>query len=229
MSREDTPDQRRRRRLIITLTATGLVLAILAGIGIYGLVTGPRRSPTSDPTPTATSPASSSPSTPTTPSNTLRPLPVTTNPEAYARAVALALFDWNTYSLRTRDDHRQLLLDGADPSGREAPGLVQDLDGYLPSQETWRQLQEYRTAQHLEITQIVVPDAWAEALVVGGDVIAEGTVAYTIDGIRHRTGVWLGEPVSSEHAVAFTVFIACPPAFEQCRLLRLSVLDTPLR
>lgn len=229
MSRDDNPDQRRRRRLIITLTAAGLILAVLAGIGIYGLVAGPRSRPAPDPAPTVTDPHPTAPSTSPMPSSTLRPLPVTTNRETYARAVAQALFDWDTYTLLTRDDHRQVLLDGADPSGRETPGLVQDLNGYLPSQDTWRQLQEYRTAQQLEITSIVVPDAWAEAVAVGSDVIADGTIAYTIDGIRHRTGVWLGESVSSEHTVAFTVFIACPPAFEHCQLLRLSVLDTPLR
>ena len=35
---------RSRRRLIISLIAAGLILLILAGVGIYGLITGPTQS-----------------------------------------------------------------------------------------------------------------------------------------------------------------------------------------
>jgi len=59
--------------------------------------------------------------------------------------------------------------------------------------------------------------------------LAEGTVAYTIEGTRHRSGVWNDEPVESAHPVAFTVFIVCKPTYETCHLLRLSELDNPLR
>ncbi|WP_262852275.1 ParB N-terminal domain-containing protein [Mumia quercus] len=38
----------------------------------------------------------------------------------------------------------------------------------------------------------------------------------------------LGEPVASEHTVAFTVFIVCGPSYPECHLLRLSLLDKPL-
>jgi hypothetical protein len=55
-----------------------------------------------------------------------------------------------------------------------------------------------------------------------------GTTGLTIRGIRHRTGVWEGEPVASEHDVAFTVFIVCGPSYSECHLLRLSMLDKPL-
>ena len=47
-------------------------------------------------------------------------------------------------------------------------------------------------------------------------------------GTRHRSGIWEGEPVSSEHDVAFTVFLVCAPAYHECHLLRLSMLDKPL-
>lgn len=220
------PEERRRRRLIITLVAAGLVLAALVAVGVYGLIAGPRHRPA--PVTSATPGGGASPA-PTMGAGVLPPLPVTNDAEAYADAVAHALFDWDTFTLLTRADHRAVLLDGADPSGLETPGLIRDLDNYLPSAETWRQLQEYRTAQQLTIEQIGIPDAWADALAAGGDAIADGTVAYTIEGTRHRTGVWFGKEVASEHPVAFTVFIACRPAFDQCRLLRLSALDTPLR
>ena len=48
-------------------------------------------------------------------------------------------------------------------------------------------------------------------------------------GTRHRDGLWNGEAVTSEHAVSFTVFIVCTPAYPTCHLLRLSQLDNPLR
>jgi len=74
-----------------------------------------------------------------------------------------------------------------------------------------------------------VPEQWHEAEAVGGDAILEGTIAYTVEGIRHREGVWYDDQVTSEHQVAFTIFLACEPAFDQCALLRLSILDQPLR
>jgi len=55
-----------------------------------------------------------------------------------------------------------------------------------------------------------------------------GTTAFTITGVRHRSGVWEGTPVTSEHDVAFTVFVVCAPSYPACHLLRLSRLDEPL-
>lgn len=223
--------QRRRRRLIITLTATGLVIAVLAGIGIYGLITGPRGADD----PVGSTPASSTtPVDPTDPNGQpgeaeLPELPRTNNPEAYVRAVAEALFDWDTFTLLTPSDHRGVLIEDADPSGTETPGLISDLDSYFPSASTWRDLAEYRTRQHLEIDRVFVPGQWEEAVVASGGQITEGTVAYTVEGTRHRDGVWYDDPVESAHAVAFTVFVSCEPVFDRCHLLRLSELDNPLR
>ena len=221
--------QRRRRRLIITLTATGLVIAVLAGIGIYGLVTGPQAADAPGDRPTA----STAPVDPTDPSEQPRAaglpdLPRTNNPETYVRAVAAALFDWDTFTLLTPADHRGVLIEDADPSGTETPGLISDLEGYFPSASTWRDLAEYRTRQHLEIDRVFVPDQWEEAVAASGGQITDGTVAYTVEGTRHRDGVWYDDPVESSHAVAFTVFVSCEPVFDRCHLLRLSELDNPL-
>ncbi|MGO2150717.1 hypothetical protein [Mycetocola reblochoni] len=223
--------QRRRRRLIITLTATGLVIAVLAGVGIYGLITGPRGNADA---PGDRPPASMTSVDPADPNGQPEEaeLPVlarTNNPEAYVRAVAAALFNWDTFTLLTPSDHRAVLIEEADPSGTETPGLISDLDGYFPSTSTWRDLAEYRTRQHLEIDRVFVPAQWEEAIAVSGGQIADGTVAYTVEGIRHRDGVWYDDPVTSEHAVAFTVFVSCEPVFDRCHLLRLSELDNPLR
>ncbi|WP_454173348.1 hypothetical protein [Microbacterium maritypicum] len=224
------PDRARRLRLIISLAAAGIILAILTAIGIYGLVTGP---PTSRPGPTEptgpTVPAPPVPSSPTTGPAELPPLPETTNPERFAEAAAEALFVWDTFTTFAPDDHRAVLLAAADPSGTETPGLISDLSNYLPSAATWRDLQEYRTAQWIDIDRLYVPDQWYEAVAAADGQLADGLIAYTVEGTRHREGVWFDEQVTSQHAAAFTMFLSCPPATDRCVLLRLSQLDKPLR
>ena len=222
-------DQRRKKRLIITLTATGLIVVALAAFGIYGLVTGPDPDGPSPSTSSETSPATPIPDPSAAPEGTVPSLPETNDPEAYVRAVAAALFDWDTFTLLMPTDHRAVLIEDADPSGTETPGLISDLDNYFPSAATWRNLAEYRTTQHLEIDRVFVPEQWADAVEASGNQITDGTYAYTIEGTRHRSGVWYDEPVVSEHPVAFTVFLSCKPVFDRCHLLRLSELDNPLR
>ena len=220
--------QRRKRRLIIALTATGLVIAILAGIGIYGLITGPTPPAPSETTPPGSSATSPPPSE--EPGEAKLPrLPRANDPEVYVRSVAEALFTWDTFTLLTPSDHRAVLIEDADPSGTETPGLIADLDGYFPSVSTWRDLAEYRTRQSIEIDRIFIPTQWDEAVTASGGQIVEGTYAYTVEGTRVREGVWYDDPVDSAHAVAFTVFVSCKPVFDRCRLLRLSELDNPLR
>lgn len=230
MSSFNTDEQhRRRRRLIITLTATGLIVIVLTAVGIYGLILGPH---------TAAKPPAEASGTPsvTAPEPGRKPgalalpsLPATNNPEIYVRAVSDALFDWDTFTLLTPADHRGVLIEDADPTGSETPGLISDLDIYFPSATTWRDLAEYRTAQRLVIDRVFVPGQWAEAVAASGGQIVNGTHAYTVEGTRHRAGVWYEKPVESAHPVAFTVFISCEPVFERCHLLRLSELDRPLR
>lgn len=224
------PDRTRRLRLIISLAAAGIVLAVLTGVGIYGLVAGPPspRPGPADPTGSAT-PGTIVPTSPTPGATELEPLPETRSPERFAEAVAQALFAWDTFTTFGADDHRTVLLEAADPSGAETPGLISDLSNYLPSAATWRDLQEYRTAQWIDIDRLYVPDQWYEAVAAADGQLADGLVAYTVEGTRHRSGVWFDEPVTSEHPVAFTMFLSCPPATDRCVLLRLSQLGNPLR
>lgn len=226
MAESDT-DARRRRTRLITLTALGLVLVILAGVGIYGLTIGAPAPPPTSSAPDPTHAASTV--SPTTPGGSLPSLPRTNDPQEFATAVAHALFTWDTFTLLRPRDHRDVLLEVADPTGVETPGLVADLDRYLPDQATWTKLQEYRTRQWLHIDSVSVPEQWADAQAAGGDAITEGTIAYTVEGTRHRAGVWHDDPVTSQHQVAFTIFLTCAPTAEQCALLRLSLLDQPLR
>jgi hypothetical protein len=160
---------------------------------------------------------------------TLAPLGSTGDPEAFARLVARALFEWDTTLGVDVEDHTARLVAVADPLGESTPGLVADIGNYLPTPDAWLQLRGYSTRQWLSISSIEVPSLWAQALdEAGPDGLLPGTRAYTIQGVRHRAGIWEGEPVASEHDVAFTVFIVCAPTYPQCHLLRLSRLDEPL-
>ena len=85
-----TSDDRRRRRLLIAATAGGLALLLLVGVGIYGLVRGPAAPSASTPNERPSTPA------PVTPAPTsvaeLEPLDQHLGPEAFAQAVAEAMF-----------------------------------------------------------------------------------------------------------------------------------------
>ncbi len=146
----------------------------------------------------------------------------------FARQIAEALFGWDTATLISRTDRVQQLVAVADPTGESTPGLVSDLDNYLPTQDAWVELAQYETRQWLSIDSVATPSMWAEAETQAGDELLPGTTAFTIHGTRHRSGIWEGEPVTSAHEVAFTVFIVCGPSYPECHLLRLSMLDKPL-
>ncbi|NNG18773.1 hypothetical protein HJ590_04135 [Naumannella sp. ID2617S] len=222
------PDTRSRRRLVALITA-GIALLLLAGVGIYGLLTGPR--PTSPGNRASTPPVQMTPSPPS--SSTTPPSPGvmrSADPDLFARSVATSLLAWDTASGWLPLDYASVILAVGDPSGIEQAGLASDVAAYLPNRDAWIELRQYATRQHLTIDQAFVPDAWAEAVEQAQPgQIAPGTVAVTIEGTRHRAGIWNGEPVSSEHSVAFTVFVTCAPTYPTCHLLRLSQLDKPLR
>lgn len=224
---------RRRRRLLIATIAGGLVLLLLVGIGIYGLLRGPAPR-------TGTTPANPPSSTVTAPpAGPSREGPVAVpqvgSPEAFARAAASALFTWDTTNGHGPMDYAQMLADLA--ADEEAAALAGDVRAYLPSVEAWGQLRQYQTRQWLIIDTAVIPEAWETAVAQAAPgQIPAGTVAYTIEGTRHRDGTWGTEPVEASRPVSFTVFIVCTPAVTgrgvtgtTCELLRLSQLDNPLR
>ena len=229
-----TPTDPRRRRVIIAAAAGAVVLLVLVGVGLYGLLAGPDAGQ-EDSAPTRpngpASPATPEPEPTRAPGElpALPELPVTTEPDTYARAVAAAVFTWDTADRFSPLDYTAVILAGADPSGEESAGLAADLAMYLPTTQVWRQLTDYATSQTLTVEHSYVPEAWADAVASSGGRIVPGTVAVTIEGTRHRSGVWNENPVVSEHPVAFTVFVICPPAYESCHVLRLSELDNPLR
>lgn len=239
-----TPDDpARTRRRLISLVCAGIAFLILAVIGVYGLVTGPNDPDTRPETPVSPMPTEPDPLTPRLPR-----IAASTDPEAFARDAAHALFTWDTTSGFLPLDYTAVLLEVSDPTGNEQAGLASDIASYLPSRDAWVQLRQYSTSQHLNITDAYVPEQWAQAVEQARPgQLPVGASAITIEGTRHREGIWNDEPVTSQHPVAFTIFLACPreddpPISNQsetgqpdagaagsCYLLRLSMLDQPLR
>lgn len=225
----DLSDPRTRRRLVGALAAAVIVL-LLTGIGLYGLITGP---PTTDPNDDDPRPAPSMTTSPRPQPSATPRLPIldgSSDPESFARNVATTLFAWDTASGFMPLDYTSVVLDVGDPSGAEQAGLATDIATYLPSREAWLELRQYATTQHLTIETAYIPDAWDTALdQAQPGQLTDGTTAITIEGTRHREGLWNDEPVTSTHPVTFTVFVVCAPTYDTCHLLRLSELDNPLR
>lgn len=214
------------RRLIL---AAGAALLILAAVATYSLIAHRR-----DPGQASSAPgpnSSDSRSEPTWSVPSIRSTAVVpgADPETFARRVAKALFAWDSATIATPAELTQRLVEVADPTGESTAGLVSDVANYLPTLAGWAELHRYQTRQWLEITSTEVPSLWPTAVhQAGPDGLLPGTTAYTIQGVRHRSGIWEGERVSTTHDVAFTLFAVCGPSYPQCHLLRLSRLDEPL-
>ncbi|GAB4005438.1 hypothetical protein [Nocardioides ultimimeridianus] len=215
------------RQALILVAAACLVATVV--VGIYGLVRGPGHQ--APPAPDGAAQHAQAVTHPDPPTVDLqdRSLPRTTDPIVYARAVATSLFDWDTASGYLPTDYTATVLGDGDPSGDETPGLIDDVATYLPTTNQWLNLGAMEVVQTLDITRASVPASWPAALAQAHGQLRPGTTAVTITGTRHRSGVWHGEPASSSYPVSFTVFVACPPAFARCHVLRLSQLDNPLR
>ena len=214
-------------RQLLLVVAGVLALATVV-VGVYGLVLGPggtTPAPSHDDAIRVDTAGEAAP-----PPVTLqdRALPRTSDPVVYAGAVATALFDWDTAAGFLPTDYTAAVLADADPSGEETPGLIADVATYLPTIEQWLDLGSMEVTQTLTIEDAAVPSSWPAAVEQAHGQLRPGTTAVTITGTRHRSGVWNGAPAESSYSVSFTVFVACPPAFDRCHLLRLSELNNPL-
>lgn len=218
----------------------GIALVVLTvAVGVYGLTAGPRSdagnraTATGRPSAVTSPPGAAAHSAPSEPSGPVDPsprtLPRTNDPIAFARSVATALFDWDTTSGLLPTDYQAPVLAEADPSGEETPGLIGDIATYMPTLDQWLYLATMDVTQTLSIASARVPTTWAVALDEAHGELRPGTTAVTITGTRHRAGIWDGEHATTSSPVSFTVFVACRPAFDRCRVLRLSQLDNPLK
>lgn len=219
-----SPEARRRRRLIVIVGATAFLVSSF--VTCAALVHHPA-SRIGHAAPRLKSNAASTvaPEPRVVELPRLRP---TRDPETFARLVAQALFEWDSATMTGRDAHIEQLIAVGDPTGESTAGLLEDLDNYLPTPKAWIDLGQYDTKQWLSLDSATTPAQWAEAETQASDELLPGTTALTIRGVRHRSGVWEGASVTSEHDVAFTVFIVCAPSYRECHLLRLSMLDKPL-
>ena len=226
LSSLDSTNGTRWRRWIV---AAGVALLILGAVATYSLLT--RGHDAARPRSGAGSDSAPSNVDPTEPdqSSTATAVVAGSDPETFARRVAEALFAWDTATPTTPADLTERLVAVADPTGESSAGLVADIANYLPTLHAWAELRRYGTRQWIEITSTEVPSLWATAVEQAGpDGLLPGTKAYTINGVRHRSGIWEGEAVRTAHDVAFTVFVVCGPSYPECHLLRLSRLDAPL-
>lgn len=218
-----------RRRLLPLVAISFGVLAALVGIGLYGLVLAPvpdAAAPTVDATTRVAEPDAPR----STPSSSVLPaIRSTTDAEAFARDAAAALITWDTTEFEPTE-YAQVVVDVGDPSGDESAALASDIRTYFPTADAWSKLRTYGTRQWLTIDDAFIPASWNDALdqAAEGDLLP-GTIAYTISGTRHRAGIVGTEAQETSRPIAFTLFIACAPSFDECHLLRLSEVDNPLR
>ncbi|MDQ0728767.1 hypothetical protein [Microbacterium sp. W4I20] len=220
----------RSRRTLVALIAVAVMAFLVVAVGTYGLITGsPEPEDSPEPNSSKAVPNTEESRRPATTVSRLPKILPIRDAETFAGSVATALFTWDTGRGFVLLDYTGVILDVADPTGIEQPGLAADIAAYLPTPNAWVQLRQYATTQRLEITSMYVPDAWSEALSqTRPGQLPEGATAYTIEGIRHRAGTWNGDPITAQQAVALTVFIACPTD-DSCYVLRLSELNNPLR
>ncbi|MEU4360340.1 hypothetical protein [Promicromonospora sp. NPDC023987] len=137
----------------------------------------------------------------------------------FARHVADLMFTWDT-ATDDRDQIVEQVLAFADPTGVETPGLVIDLEAYLPDELWWDQLRQYRAAQWFDVDDAAVPRAWTAAEARGDtDDLAPGTTAVTLSGTLHRAGYVAGELETVTSPLELTMFVACTG--RTCAVLRL--------
>ena len=117
------------------------------------------------------------------------------------------------------------------PAAPNKPGSLTTSPPTCPRGPSGQDPREYGTSQHLTIDRANVPDQRGEAIAQapeGSSHTGRSPRRSRAPG-RHRTGTWNGEPATSAHEMAFTVFMVCAPTYDTCHLLRPLQLDSPLR
>src|SRR5690349_17900879 len=138
------------RQLALILAVT-LTVALVA-LGAYALASAPPATPERDEPGARWHAVESSPSVRSTTSAVpVAALPKTSDPIAYARGVAAALFEWDTSTGLLPADYTAPVLADADPTGEESSGLLTDVATFIPSTDQWLALARMEVAQTLTI------------------------------------------------------------------------------
>ncbi|WP_152691015.1 hypothetical protein [Jiangella alkaliphila] len=196
-------------------------------LGLNQLGDGP--DPARSGQPVAPLPPSPSSSTPGEPDTGPGSIPATNDAIPYARAIAEALFTWDTTTGLYPSDYTSVVLAETAPDTDETDELATDVAAYLPTDNTWQQLQAHQTQQRIEIYGVQVAAGWNRIVDDAHGQIPDGTTAITIRAFRHRDSIRDNVQDTTREKITFTVVLACPPRVdERCYLLRLSELNNPL-
>jgi hypothetical protein len=161
------------------------------------------------------------PSTPMAPSG----LPVTADPDEYAKAIAAAVFAQDTVATDP-EDHRAVLMSQADPlmSARGLADLERMVSERIPTPEQWRRMRANDQWSQWTTDDVWQPGAWDEVVTSGQaepgwvvrNVLGQQTVHF-LDGGEQRT-------TSRERTL--TIGMRCPAtgaAVQRCWLTLVGV------
>jgi len=197
--------------------AAVVVLVVMAAVWVLaprseGGSAGPRGGPESATTPAATTPA---------PDVTFAaPIPETSDPDVYARAVAGVVFGMDTRRLEP-GDCRDTLMGEADPS-LSATGradLARMLTERIPSSEQWARMranQQWSTWVNLDVH---VPGSWEQVLIAGQ--AEPGWAFRNVSGVQTTHYVENGATRTASRERTITIGMRCPAAgaeVDRCRL-----------
>jgi hypothetical protein len=161
--------------------------------------------------PSATSPTAQDPQSPSpsgAPVMAIR-LPSTSEPDAYARAVAEVLFGIDTRGAGPAD-YRALLLADADPGLSESgrADLEALIAARIPADELWQRMRANQQRSTFEVSEVWEPGSWAQVVTSGQ--AEPGWAMRNVTGIETTTYVEAGVEKTASRERTITVGMRCP-------------------
>jgi hypothetical protein len=152
------------------------------------------------------------------------PSAVTSDPDAYAKAIAATVFGLDTRR-SSPTELRSMLLGEADPmlSEEGLADLAATVDARIPTADLWARMRDNQQWSQWTPSQTWEPATWAQAVTAG---YAEpGWVMRNVAGIQVTTYVEQGIEKSTSRERALSVLMRCPApeaGVDRCRLALLS-------